>query len=145
MFKKDNVAVHILYLWRPRVDFPLSASQFQWKGFIHPISIQEDKACVPVEDDDNSNNLGPQSDLPTERKPSILSLKGWRCSSEELAHTFCTFFSHTGRARDRERDRRGQRERRAEEGENRRFLYYFHKSWVQDCISSRACTHTKLR
>lgn len=31
--------------------------------------------------------------LPVVRKVSILSLKGWRCSSEELAHTFCMSFS----------------------------------------------------
>ena len=83
---------------------PLVPHNSEWKSFIHPISIQEEKAYVPVEDDDDdNNNSGLRSDLPTERKPSILSLKGWRCSSEELAHTFCTFFSHTGRARDRER------------------------------------------
>jgi hypothetical protein len=39
---------------------------------------------------------------PVETKASIFSLKGWRFSSEELAHTFCTSFSHAGGERRQE-------------------------------------------
>uniref|UniRef100_A0A0E9QYL8 Uncharacterized protein n=1 Tax=Anguilla anguilla TaxID=7936 RepID=A0A0E9QYL8_ANGAN len=31
-------------------------------------------------------------------KASIFSLNGWRCSSEEFAHTFSTFFSQAVRS-----------------------------------------------
>lgn len=40
-----------------------------------------------------------QLDSPAEMNPSILSLKGWRFSSVELAHTFFTSFSQAGRER----------------------------------------------